>query len=174
LRDAANSDVFLAATGRSLDRKTMRDREAINRFCAFSLFGEDRYKRADMDGFLADALEMMNDYSDDQLGRLSADFTNSMKVNQALFGRHAFRKSLGSDNPHVYRTILNIALFDVCSVLLANVTQNSLQERADRIRKAMRDLLVDEKFVHAISYSTNSTRQVLTRFYRAREALASI
>jgi hypothetical protein len=35
LKAAAGRPAFLRATGRSLDPKTMRDREAINRFCAF-------------------------------------------------------------------------------------------------------------------------------------------
>src|SRR5438552_794318 len=39
LKDAADSQLFLVATGGSLDRKKMRDREAINRFCAFRILG---------------------------------------------------------------------------------------------------------------------------------------
>src|SRR5580692_10163022 len=44
LKDAARSSEFLHATGRSLDSRTMRDREAINRFCAFSILGWKRYR----------------------------------------------------------------------------------------------------------------------------------
>ncbi|WP_216644546.1 DUF262 domain-containing protein [Candidatus Thiodictyon syntrophicum] len=36
LKKASRSPEFLAASGRSLDSKSMRDREAINRFCAYS------------------------------------------------------------------------------------------------------------------------------------------
>ena len=174
LKDAADSDIFIVATGRSLDRKTMRDREAINRFCAFFLMGEDSYKSADMDGFLAEALDAMNDMNEAQIKELSATFFNSMRVNQLLFGRHAFRKSLASENPHVARTIINIALFDVCSVLLAKVTEEEVEARGEVIRNAVRELMQDSGFDHAISYSTNSTRQVVTRFYKAREALAFV
>ena len=39
LKDASKSADFLRATGGSLDSRTMRDREAINRFCAFSILG---------------------------------------------------------------------------------------------------------------------------------------
>jgi hypothetical protein len=40
----ATSEWFLKATDRSLNAKTMRDRELINRFCGFFLLGVDQYK----------------------------------------------------------------------------------------------------------------------------------
>ena len=43
LRDASKGKAFQTATGGSLNPKTMRDREAINRFCAFSLLGVRRH-----------------------------------------------------------------------------------------------------------------------------------
>ncbi|MDM8524445.1 hypothetical protein QUF80_13840 [Desulfococcaceae bacterium HSG8] len=66
LRDAAESEAFLKATDGSLNKKTMRDREAINRFCAFRLLGYKRY-RGNMDSFLAECLEEMNNISSDEL-----------------------------------------------------------------------------------------------------------
>lgn len=171
LKDAAESDLFLAATGQSLDQKKMRDREAINRFCAFQLLGEDKYN-ADMDMFLANALDLMNELSSAEMNQLTAKFQNAMTVNLFLFNRHAFRKSLVANNLHAARTVLNIALFDVCSVLLANVEKKELEQNSDGLKGAIVMLLEDQEFQHAISYSTNSTKQVRMRFSKAREALA--
>ena len=50
LKTESRTTVFLEATGGSLNEKTMRDREFVNRFCAFHLLGLDRY-RGDMDDF---------------------------------------------------------------------------------------------------------------------------
>jgi hypothetical protein len=47
LKSAAEGAPFQMATAGSLDRKTMRDREAINRFVAFSLIGWSNYKTGD-------------------------------------------------------------------------------------------------------------------------------
>ena len=55
LKEEAHTDVFLKTTGSSLNTKTMRDREFVNRFCAFQLLGLDRY-RGDMDDYLATCL----------------------------------------------------------------------------------------------------------------------
>ena len=57
LKDQAQSNWFQTTTGGSLNPKTMRDREAINRFCGFYLLGVDAY-RGDMDSFLADTLNV--------------------------------------------------------------------------------------------------------------------
>jgi hypothetical protein len=171
LKDAAASDLFKQATGGSLRTKTMRDREAINRFCAFSLLGWESYK-ADMDVFLATVLTMMDKMSIKRRLALRKSFDISMKINRELFGKHAFRKSLAAEDPNAGRNILNIALFDVCSVLLAQIGEGILNKKnaAEFIRKAIIDLVLDDDFSVAITYSTNSTKSVANRFKMAEEA----
>ncbi len=170
LKEASNSPAFLAASGRSLDSKSMRDREAINRFCGFYLIGEEKYSGGDMDTFLARALEKMQ-REGTNLERLYSTFLHSMKANRHLFGEHAFRKSLAHRDEFAPRTVLNIALFDVCSVLLADIDKNTIKENAEILRERFRSLIEDASFNHAITYSTNSTRQVRKRFEMARLAI---
>lgn len=169
LRNAAQSPEFLSASGRSLQRKTMRDREAINRFCAFYLLGEDNYKSADMDDFLARGLKYMTENSN-ELENLSKVFAHSMQANRYLFKEHAFRKSLAKEESYAARSVLNIALFDVFSVLLTEYTKDEIESRANGLREMSRALINEDEFNHAITYSTNSTKQVHYRFQIAREA----
>lgn len=93
LKKAADNAEFLAASGKSLARKSMRDREVINRFCGFFLLGEEKYTSGDMDVFLAQTLEKMQTESIN-LNLLHDKFVHSMKMNRFLFREHAFRKSL--------------------------------------------------------------------------------
>jgi hypothetical protein len=175
LKSMAENTYFLTVTGKSLNAKAMRDREAINRFCAFHLLGEDAY-RGDMDKFLALALEKMHEPNTD-LVLLQEVFMNSMRINQFLFHDHAFRKSLVKFiGPQKWpdRSILNIALFDVCSVIFANLEYDLIQENVGDVLVAIRELFDDPDFVNSITYSTNSTRQVQTRFSKARNALNKI
>lgn len=174
LKEAASDPAFLEATGRSLDPKSMRDREAINRFCAFYDTGRDDYHGGDMDAFLGRALERLNEASDERRAFLMDAFRQSMRLNSDLFGRHAFRKSLAETEPDAYRTVVNIALFDVCSVLFAEASPASIEARRDEIRAAFRSLVQDEQFKHAITYSTNSTRQVRMRFELAASAMRGL
>jgi hypothetical protein len=172
LKKAAESPAFVETTGESLDAKSMRDREAINRFCAFHLRGEQKYK-GDMDVFLAKTLEQMNEMPTSELDNLQEIFERSMRANQLLFGEHAFRKSLASPIGR-NRAPINIALFDVCSVLLASLEDTYMQPRAGKLRETMIKLLQHEEFNQAISISTGNTKQVHTRFRLARAAIEEV
>lgn len=172
LKDATNDARFLKATGRSLSRKTMRDREAVNRFCAFRLFGHESYN-GDMDNFLARALECMNEKSDADRSNLFTTFARSMNVNYFLFGEHAFRRSI-LPQPTGNRSVINIALFDVCAVLLPDLDDRQIESSVGHIRDGVRELLSDGTFVHAITYSTNSSRQVLDRFRMMAEKIKAV
>jgi hypothetical protein len=171
LRDAASSDAFRSATGQSLNPKTMRDREAINRFCAFSLLGWSNYKTGDMDGFLALGLKKLGNLSTEERNSLFHRFENVMKLNRRLFGDHAFRKSLVWHQQNVVRSVINISLFEVCAVTMANISPalDALGEESlhDRIIELMRS----QEFEKAITYSTNSTIAVRSRFKLMEQAV---
>ena len=47
LKEESKTDLFLDATGKSLRTDTMRDREFINRFCAFQILEVDEYRTMD-------------------------------------------------------------------------------------------------------------------------------
>ncbi len=72
------------------------------------------------------------------------------------------------------RSVINIALFDVFSVLLADVDTAKVAQNTDAIKMAAARLLISNDFIEAISRSTNSSRNVLLRFQMAREALQPI
>jgi len=177
LADASESKEFLAATGGSLNKKTMRDREAINRFCAFRLLGVEQYK-GDMDDFLAKTLEKMNNFSSIELDNLNQAFLQSMWANHLLFDKHAFRKSLVDPDPSASRSVLNIALFDVCSVSFAELDKSIIQEKEtllqDVIKKLINDRVSDPNFSQVITISTNGLKQVRKRFDMIKSALLQV
>lgn len=171
LKEAAASPIFRNATGRSLNARTMRDREAINRFCAFKLLGPNAY-RGDMDTFLAQGLSTLASASDDERKGLRSQFEEAMSLNAALFGEHAFRKSLAS-GPYATRSVINISLFEVCAVAMAGLGTLDA-ERRTYLRDATIELLSDATFANAITYSTNSTRQVRERFGRMDKVVSEL
>lgn len=170
LREAAQSEAFLTVTDGKLDRKSMRDREAINRFCAFQLFGFDAYN-GDMDSFLATALEKMNRLSENERRTMMHGFERSMRLNRRLFGDHAFRKSLASTDLHARRSVINIALFDVCSVLLARLPEQLPVAEENRLKTNIIALLDEYTFSASITIATNGAKQVYIRFKMAQQAI---
>lgn len=160
LKAAARTDIFLKATGKSLSTSTMRDREFVNRFCAFQLLDLDDY-RGDMDEFLAKALMKMNSLGTEALEELAMQLQTSLHSNFKVFGKHAFRKHSSPDDR---RSVLNASLWDVMSTGLSRFPGDLVAERADILRNAFYILMADSEFVEAITYSVNDMRKVRLRF----------
>lgn len=171
LKQAAEGEPFQQATAGSLDSKAMRDREAINRFCAFSLLGWESYTTGDMDSFLAQGLKRLADLGDEKRASLRQDFDAAMSLSARLFGQHAFRKSLASQYTNASRSVINISLFEVSSVILARFAVLSHGSDDDEIRSIIEELVGDEDFARSITYSTNSTQAVRKRFSTLEAAL---
>lgn len=163
LKQEASTRLFCEATGNSLDTKKMRDREFVNRFCAFTLVGVDVYGR-DMDEFLARALFIMNDSTDEKRENLSTRFRLSLKNNFDLFGRHAFRKHVPGQD---HRSVVNASLWDVMSTILARYPNDLVIKRAEELKEVFYPLLKDDDFNDAITYSPNSANKVKRRFSMA-------
>lgn len=173
LRKMSRSDAFLKATGKSLNIKNMRDREAVNRFAGFHVLGWRSYGNGDMDAFLARTIEKLNKTSDESLVTFEQKFAESMERSFVLFGRHSFRKSLREASDRAKRSVLNIALFDVLSWAFARLSRTAVEEDGDEIAADIRALIPNAEFAHAITYSTNSTVQVRTRFEMVADALST-
>ena len=172
LAEMARSTNFRHVTGNSLASDTMRDREAINRFCAFYLLGWRDYVGGDMDAFLAKTLGTMNRLDD--LEPLTKAFNRGLDRNWELFGRHSFRKSLVEVEDGAYRSVLNISLFEVLMVGLAHFEQEAFAMYLEKIEESIVELMTNQDFIHAITYSTNSTSQVHTRFSIIEHCLSEI
>jgi hypothetical protein len=162
LKREANSQEFLKATGGSLNWRTMRDREVINRFCAFYLAKDiEKGYKGDMDDLLALTLEKMNRGKPEELEDLSNQFRKSMINNYIVFGQHTFRRHIPEN---ASRSVINVALFDVFSVLMTHFTTEFVEKHSDEFHRRFFSLIQDPSFNFAITLSTNSVRKVLTRF----------
>lgn len=172
LHKMSKSKRFLDATGGSLNTKIMRDREAINRFAGFHLLGWKSYRNGDIDDFLARTIEKLNLVDDQHLVGIEAKFLQAMKNNYRLFGPHSFRKSLRDRDREARRSVINIALFDVLSWAFSGIPDDAVEDNAEEITRCVVRLVINGVFEHAITYSTNSTAQVRTRFGMVEEAFS--
>ncbi len=164
LAQEASTDLFKKATGRSLKHRTMRDREFVNRFCAFHLLPIEEYD-GDMDRFLAGALGRMNRAGDGALDEVRRAFHRTLTNNHMLFQKQAFRKHEPNQDR---RGIINASLWDVMTTGLAPYDVMHVLKRAEVFRAAFFELLKDEQFNEAITYGPNDARKVRRRFRMAR------
>ena len=175
LRRLSNSDSFIRATGGSLvNHIRMADREAVLRFCAFSILGIDGYGSSGLDAFLSRATESLDEptnLTDQDLSALEARFHSAMHNAHAVFGSHAFRKwPLGNErgNP------INRALLEVWAVILGQYDEELVIARAAELALAARKLMTEDlDFLDAISQGTGDPARVRLRFSRV-EAVAKL
>ncbi len=173
LKDCADLDAFTAHfTARNLEdvRKSMRDREIVNRWMAFRTLGVSSY-RGDMDGYLGEALEKLNKASDAERKTLAAEFERGVTNNTLVFGKLAFRRH---EPTQTRRGIFNVALFDAWCAGLAKYTKAQVVPKRQAIREAFFSLLADEEFRSAVSLSTNQRNHVTTRFTMVASALEEV
>lgn len=170
LKEESKNSSFVKSTGGSLNKKTMRDRELINRFCAFELLDMSRYK-GDMDDFLAQALERMNEMTESELEQLSARFRASMRNNFLIFAKHAFRKHY---SPYDTRSVINASLWDVMSTGLSRYPESLVEAHAEELHGGFYTLMENPKFREAISLGTNQVARVSSRFELTREMLEEV
>ena len=168
LKEESTTDLFLQSTGKSLNTKTMRDREFVNRFCAFQILNLNEYR--DMDDFLAKSLREMNTYPESLPG-LSQQLRTSLDNNFHLFGKHAFRKHVPGQE---HRSVLNASLWDVMSTGLSRYSRQVVENRLHVFKEAFYRLLTDEEFAGSITQSPNSVKQVKRRFAMARSMFEDV
>jgi hypothetical protein len=175
LKELAESEAFLLATGGSIRDDRMADRECVLRYLAFSIRGVQDYKVSDLDGFLSETMERLNKKPDSAFERYRAGFEQAMNRSHALFGEDAFRK-LRQDQTR--RSPINKALFETWSVALAQLDDSqalSLRRKRWRVREAFVELLeADQQFVSAISLTTSSVASVRMRFARIEEIVQGV
>ena len=160
LRSETETLLFRKSTGGSLRKDTMRDREFVNRFCAFKLFPLDKY-RGEMDDFLAAALIEMNRMDKNELDELSSEFRMALKNNSHVFGRHAFRKRQRNQE---HRSVINASLWDVMTTGLSQIDPHIVSTHADALQEGFYRLMEDEDFIASVTYGTNATQRVTARF----------
>lgn len=143
--------------------KRMAGRELILKHLAFRRVGWRQYKPS-LQRFLDAEMERIEAGVDDALMQRTEELWRALEVAHRIFEDHAFSKSLATDSS---RQRLNSSLFEVWSVLLAELTgeeQQALINQRDRIVSTFREILQDRDFSKAITTSTASRSNVALRF----------
>ncbi|MBY0454792.1 MAG: DUF262 domain-containing protein [Burkholderiaceae bacterium] len=170
VKEEAETELFKRVTGDSLKPETMRDRECVNRFCAFYLLPIESYK-GDMDEWLANALEKMNKLNNSELKELSNIFQKTLADNYLLFNEQTFRKHASGQ---INRGVLNISLWDVMTVGLAKYSSAQINYYSNILKENFYKLLENKEFNNSITLGTNSNRNVNYRFQVTKKMFKEI
>ena len=165
LKKLAESKEFLAATANSVSPTRMADRECVLRFLAFHLDPWESYSANDLDAFLGETMEKINEMSIKSRGKLEEDFKKAMTAAFRIFKQDAFRRRYSLDDR---RKPISKALFETWSVGLARrsdtETQTLVRRRRRVVRQSISLLNNDRDFDVAISYATGTPSRIRKRF----------
>lgn len=178
LSELVSSEEFRGAMGRKIDDSRMGAAELVLRLVAFMLFDRNSYKSG-MDSWLSNAMLVLNKFpsiNQDIVNKIfdgegpklqilsfdeiKAKFYLAMHRAKELFGRHAFRKSMPSDER---LSPVNKSLFEMWSNILASLTESEYQQlltKKEVLFQRYQVLLSDVDFVNLISRHSSTSNGV--------------
>jgi len=171
--ELADTIEFKRATAHAIKTDRMLDRDFVNRFLAFYLFGYENYT-PDLDTFMSKAMSHVNKMSHEEKIKCKSDFIHSMQLNLEIFEVYAFRKI---ERHPGRRKPLNKALFDVFSVILSRLESSQMEKlktQKKMLKEGLISLLDDEIFYTSITSSTSDKRRVTYRFTKVSQLVNSI
>ncbi|EFO82007.1 hypothetical protein OSCT_0156 [Oscillochloris trichoides DG-6] len=162
--------------------------------------GDERNPPRNLDDLLNKTMISLNSYSDVGIETFSAVFLESLEKAALLFGPFAFRKidysgqSIHSDGTrdslHINlaalakgevqwkadgrRSPISKPLFEIWTVLLERYRREELRTHHAEIVRRFLDLLADNEFNDAITYTTGSPIMIARRFGRVERLLEEI
>lgn len=166
LKELAQSDEFLRATGNSISPKRMSDRECVLRFLAFHMDSWRKYgaSGADLNTYLNNAMKKISELNNEDRERFAFDFRRAMDAAFRIFGQGTFRRTSNERT----RSPVNKALLETWGVALANCSSEQVEvliSKRDVLKEESARLMnEDGDFANAISYSTGNQKRVEKRF----------
>lgn len=166
----AENDSFRKAIDNGIPSLRMKDREAILRFFAFTLFDYTIDYKNDLDDFLGKTMRRINRLDETQLKDLENRFIRVMVKTFDFFQYSNFRL------PTEYgRGRINIALMETISVFFDKNSDEFLSINQNRIINNYYNILLkDNEFIDSVRISTSSDKNVRTRFNKTVEILSKV
>lgn len=171
IAELAESKAFLRATRKKIRSHRMLDRDFINRFLAFYLFGYENYQ-PDLDTFMSKAMAALYKLDKNQLAKIKYDFETSMLTALKVFGKEAFRK-IGINTNRL--SPINKALFDALSAqlaLISDIERGKIITDRWSFKQAISELITqDDLFFASITSSTGDRNKVTYRHEMVKQII---
>lgn len=158
------------------DSGRMTNRELALRFCAFSHYSEDDYRKySSLDAFLVAYTRRLDGTSKEgyligteEFAALKESFSRAMENAHNILQRLAFRRV---SQQQKRRGPINRAIFESQAIALAPYSWSQLESKSDRIRIALSDLFSNDDYVRAVTVGTGDPKKVTLRLDMTRNAV---
>lgn len=178
LAELSKNETFHGLVRKDNFKNRMIYRGMILRFLAVSEKSYLNYKSS-MKQFCNKELRDNRDLSTEKAKEYRDRFNHCVDLVKIIFGEYAFRRyipgSEESPNGRWADNQINMALFDLQMVGFRNYSKNQVLAKADYIREAMLDLMINnDEFQTLIAYKTSDTQNVHRRFRTWLDTLEEI
>ena len=177
IKAMAECDAFRKATDGKVRTERQQDVELVLRYVALWQLGRPHQRPASqtLDEFLNAVVEdQLSQWPEGKWRDVEKAFVHAIEVARAIFGRHAFRKSIARER----RRPINRGLFEaqliVCGMLrpedlvIVKAKKNSVEQ------KFARALAFDEDFKQALLYATGSASASNTRIKTLKQIMKEV
>ena len=149
----------------------MEDHAIILRYLAFKITNYLRYDNNDMNEFLSNTMNKINNMHDLEINQLKIDFKNSMEKSYIIFGNSAFRKpSKNKNTPNP----ISKTLFETIGNTLEKYSIDEIQIHSKDLKEKINILFTDKEFTFKTSIATNNPPNVRYRFEKINEVFKNI
>lgn len=168
LKKLSEKDYFRAAIDEGIKSTRMKDREAILRFLAFSIYDYNIDYKGDLSDFLEKAMVKINGMQDQEIEELKKNFKRVMELTYDFFGKKNFRFPTERS-----RGRLNIAMLETVCYFFLKHPDKFLLANKEKIKNNLNDLVSNKDYFDAARYATGDKPRVNTRFNLALEILGT-
>lgn len=168
LKELAESDEFLEATGKGISPKRMKDRYVILRSIAFYLLRKNilidenrdsiEYKGG-LDDLLGKTMEFLNSQESCFLKKIEEEFLWAMKITSKSLDEEAFRLTPTTNKR---RSPINMNVFEVWTYLMILLKDEDVSYKELKDRYA--ELITNSEFRDSIANHRDSSRKVNIRY----------
>ena len=169
LKELASSKVFVNSIDRGIMPTRMKDREAILRCLAFVLREYETEYAGSMDEFLNGTMKMLNKKSDEAIADIKVKALRVFGMALELYGRYTFR--LPTEHT---RGRISIAVMETFFYVLWHMSDDDFVAHKEQLRDVLDAIFMDEAYVVAVRFSTNSKNRVEDRFSIIKQMVNNI
>ena len=163
IAELGKNKAFIKATESKIKTHRMLDRDFANRFLAFYLFGYENYT-PDLDTFMSRAMASIYKMSQEEMDKITDDYTEAMIISYKIFNKEAFRKIY---NDYQKLPPINKALFDALATqfaVLSREDRDVLVSKGNIFKQGLYDLLNNDKpFWDSVTSSTGDKNKIYHR-----------
>lgn len=149
IKELANRKEFKEATQYAVKPERMLDREYALRFLSFTELDYKKEYKGNIDSFLIKGLKRANNFTDDDVTRVTTRFIRVMNTCKDVFGKFAFRKY----NKNFRRGPINKAIFEIWSICFSELDEQQLDKIRNKksgVISEFGELLLNSEFSTAL------------------------